>query len=268
MSRLTEQSFWEAGYSSGTWDQFDAETGDRRRWRAWHDAAFWERLLPQFLDKRAGQKVVEVGAAPARNLLRLHKRFGLDPWGVEYTEAGVAASRARLERIGCAPDQILQADVFDAEALKAWEGTFDVAFSMGFIEHFDDPSVAVSRHLDLLKPGGLLVVTVPAYVGLNLSLMMFFWPELVEMHNLDVMRVDALRATLDTARARLLHCAPYGTVNLAGFTTRPGPKRHLLRVLRGCQALLDLGLNAGLGRVAPQVEGVAPYLALVAEKTA
>ena len=112
MSRLTEQSFWEAGYSSGTWDQFDAETGDRRRWRAWHDAAFWERLLPQYLDKRAGQKV-EVGAAgsePAPSSQALRPR----PLGCGYTEAGVVASQARLERIGCAPDQILQADVFDA----------------------------------------------------------------------------------------------------------------------------------------------------------
>ena len=51
---------------------------------------------------------------------------------------------------------------------------FDVVMSRGFIEHFDEPSSVVDRHLDLLKPGGLLVVSIPNLRGVNGLLTRFF----------------------------------------------------------------------------------------------
>jgi len=37
---------------------------------------------------------------------------------------------------------------------------------LGFIEHFDEPVGVVVRHLDLLKPGGILLLGVPNYGGI------------------------------------------------------------------------------------------------------
>jgi 2-polyprenyl-3-methyl-5-hydroxy-6-metoxy-1,4-benzoquinol methylase len=38
---------------------------------------------------------------------------------------------------------------------------FDVVLSGGFIEHFTDVAAIVQKHLQLLKPGGRLVVMIP-----------------------------------------------------------------------------------------------------------
>jgi SAM-dependent methyltransferase len=40
-------------------------------------------------------------------------------------------------------------------------GCFDVIFSGGFIEHFASPALVLDKIVDLLKPGGYLITTVP-----------------------------------------------------------------------------------------------------------
>jgi 2-polyprenyl-3-methyl-5-hydroxy-6-metoxy-1,4-benzoquinol methylase len=39
--------------------------------------------------------------------------------------------------------------------------------SFGFIEHFDNPENVIQKHLDLLKPGGILIVGVPNFTGIH-----------------------------------------------------------------------------------------------------
>ncbi len=46
-------------------------------------------------------------------------------------------------------------------------GSFDIVFSFGLIEHFDNPDIILKKHIDLLKPGGLLICIVPNVCGLQ-----------------------------------------------------------------------------------------------------
>jgi SAM-dependent methyltransferase len=41
--------------------------------------------------------------------------------------------------------------------------SFDVVYSFGVIEHFDDPRPMVQKHFDLLRPGGTAIITVPHF---------------------------------------------------------------------------------------------------------
>jgi hypothetical protein len=63
------------------------------------------------------------------------------------------------ERIGSHPGEIIHADVLNAEV----DRKYDVAFSVGLIEHFSptDTLRAVHTHLNLVKPGGYLVLFFP-----------------------------------------------------------------------------------------------------------
>jgi SAM-dependent methyltransferase len=40
-------------------------------------------------------------------------------------------------------------------------GNFDAVCSFGFIEHFDDSKLVVDKHVEILKEGGHLIITVP-----------------------------------------------------------------------------------------------------------
>lgn len=45
--------------------------------------------------------------------------------------------------------------------------SFDLVYSSGLIEHFDDTAAVVAEHIRLLKPGGKLVLAVPNLEGVQ-----------------------------------------------------------------------------------------------------
>lgn len=242
--RLVERAFWEDVWAAGQGGP-DGATRDARRWRSHQDIVLHDHLLgPALRALDAGTetppRVLEVGCAPARNLIRLHRDLGIDPWGLEYTESGVQSSRANLTSIGVAPAQILQADLFDDAALAPWWGTFDAVVSFGFLEHFTDPADAVARHLRLLRPGGLLAVTIPNYRGLGGMLLRALHPALLPLHNLDLMSDAAWRALFERDDLALQRAGPFGGADV-GFHTADGAwRRRALRGLRVLQAGVNL----------------------------
>ena len=55
----------------------------------------------------------------------------------------------------------VKAVVFDGCALPFRDKSFDVIYSMGTIEHFDETEQAVSEMARVLKPGGCAIIGVP-----------------------------------------------------------------------------------------------------------
>ena len=106
-----------------------------------------------------GAAVVEIGSAPGEHLVRLSETFGLVPYGIEYSAAGVEVNRAVFAARGLDPENVIQMDFFSDECLLSCRERFDVVVSRGFIEHFADAAQVVDRHLELLKPGGLVSST-------------------------------------------------------------------------------------------------------------
>lgn len=127
--------------------------------------------------------VLEVGCAPGKWLAFLAQRRGLRPAGIEYSSAGMQATRRNLEMHGVDAPEIIEADFFALEP----EPRFDAVASYGFIEHFDDPVAVLDRHLAWLAPGGLLVIGVPNFRGLHGALQHALDPAVLDKHNLDVM---------------------------------------------------------------------------------
>ena len=60
--------------------------------------------------------------------------------------------------------------------------TFDLVFSSGLIEHFDDTRAVVNEHLKAVKPGGRLVVFVPILQGLHGGIIHRLAPSLWSAH--------------------------------------------------------------------------------------
>src|SRR4051812_15040045 len=196
MSNLTQQSYWEDVHREhvGVRSMLSRLISPRAAeflLRRHTDDVIYKTAVGPHLPPRRDWRLLEVGSAPGDRLLFLHERFGYEPWGVEYTEAGVEANRALFKRHGHDPDHVIHADFFDPHFQHEHRGAFDVVFSHGFIEHFDDPASVVRQHLDLVKPGGRLVVHIPNLSGLNAVLTRFFNPRLLDYHNLTIMKRHA-----------------------------------------------------------------------------
>jgi 2-polyprenyl-3-methyl-5-hydroxy-6-metoxy-1,4-benzoquinol methylase len=64
---------------------------------------------------------------------------------------------------------------------------FDIVYSLGFIEHFNDLNFVVERHVARLKEGGLLMLGVPNYSGIMQVVLKRLAPKMLSMHNLETM---------------------------------------------------------------------------------
>lgn len=154
---------------------------------------------------RPGMKVLEIGCAPGKMLGWVAKGLGADVSGIDYSPRGVEVTRWLLGEMGVDGD-IRQEDVFETSFAP---GSFDVVYSNGVIEHFEDPRELVAIHVRLLRPGGTAIILIPNYGGIYGRLQHRFDPENLAIHNLAIMSEGALR---DLApRACDNHVAAYRT---------------------------------------------------------
>ena len=99
MDRLTKKDYWNAVYLGETTTQEKSNAAPvgsslkgwlKRQlgeyWRDYSDYLEWDVLYPAHLPQVKGLKVIEIGSAPGTNLVRHHKTFGSEPYGVEYAE--------------------------------------------------------------------------------------------------------------------------------------------------------------------------------------
>ena len=84
---------------------------------------------------------------------------------------------------------IIEGDVFDLTV----DSKFDVVMSAGFIEHFSDVASVVDRHIDYLKPDGILILTVPNLLGLNGLVQKVVDRETYDTHFLETMNDNNLK---------------------------------------------------------------------------
>lgn len=140
-------------------------------------------ICKKYLAGKNYKNIFEVGCAPGNYLISFFKRFGYIPYGIDYSEQGAKKTQENLKAQHI-PGEIWQQDFFD----NAWcaENTekYDVVFSLGFIEHYDDPSDAIARHFQLTKPSGTVIFTIPNLHNIN----SFFVPKaILDIHNRTIM---------------------------------------------------------------------------------
>src|ERR1051325_6561309 len=104
----------------------------------------------------AGASAIEIGCVPGNYMVYLNKEFGYRVDGIDYSEK-LDHVRANLEYNGIHNSRLFAGDFFDFVPPER----YDLVFSGGFVEHFDDHELVVRKHAELAKPGGLVVIFVP-----------------------------------------------------------------------------------------------------------
>jgi len=147
-----------------------------------------QRLLRGYI--RPGMDVLEIGFAPGKQLAYVASVFGARVTGLDFSLHGVTFAKTMFERLGITADLRCE-DVF---ATTVPQNSFDFVYSVGLIEHFDDPRPLVRRHVEFLKPGGTAIILIPNYRDLYGHLQQYFDPDNLTIHNLNIMTCDAMKA--------------------------------------------------------------------------
>ncbi len=108
-----------------------------------------EAMLPPF----AG-RILEIGCGTGATLSFL-KAAGRCSWvgGVELAPAAHAVAADHLDRTWCGNIETLE--------LGLPEGDLDAVLCLDVLEHLTDPWSTVARLVSLLKPGGVLIASIP-----------------------------------------------------------------------------------------------------------
>jgi SAM-dependent methyltransferase len=178
--RKTEQSFWEGVHDT------------RIRPTLPSGLVVATRNLLDLMRQRVrpGDRVIEIGFAPGKLLAHVAKVLGGEVSGIDYSPTGVKASRELFRALGIDGDLRCE-DVFNSTFP---DGKFDLVYSNGVVEHFDDPREIVRRHVMLARPGGRVLIVVPHYGGLYGRWQRKLDPENLAIHNLSIMSVDGMLA--------------------------------------------------------------------------
>ena len=125
----------------------------------------------------------------------------------------------------------------------------------------------VAKHLNVLAPGGRLVVTIPNLRGANYLLAWLFCKDLIPLHNLSIMRRDKFCNLFLTHELAPLLCGYFGTFSFGIFNTQPESKRrYLLMVCDKVQRLLNAAFRLLFGARGAETSYFSPYLIFVGEK--
>ena len=113
-------------------------------------------ILKRYLDKTSNDisacKVLDVGCGCGANLAELSRLCNAT--GIEPSFEGLSYCRQRQLHVtkGSLPDNLPVPEEF-----------FDAVLLIDVLEHIDDDCASVSKIHNLLKPDGILLITVPAY---------------------------------------------------------------------------------------------------------
>jgi SAM-dependent methyltransferase len=135
------------------WDAYWREHGDPH---ATYDND--ERILAPILalgDVR-GKRVLEVGAGSGRDSIELARRGALVTV-IDYVRSSLNVVAQNAAQAGVRLSLVCG----DGTRMPFPEGTFDVVFHQGLLEHFRDPEPLLRDNRRVLRPGGHVVIDVP-----------------------------------------------------------------------------------------------------------
>ena len=139
----------------------------------------FDKVMKKHLQR--GAKLLEIGCAGGKYLIYFNQNFDCDVFGIDYSPVGCKLAEKNLE-LTKTNGTVICDDIFKCKELE--KESFDVVFSQGFIEHFDQTENVIVKHVDFLKPGGTLIVGLPNMLGVHGYMFRIFNRDLYYTHKL------------------------------------------------------------------------------------
>jgi len=181
---LTERMFWERYWKNL---QLPAVVNPNFSFDRCLSTVLLNRLdnVPPPHASKNRRSILEIGAAPGK-WLSLFPQDRYTVSGIEYSQQGMHALRENMDLLGIKPLDLIHGDFFTLEP----RACYDVVMSLGFVEHFDDPIPVIRRHVEWLRPGGVLVIGVPNFTGLHGFAQRLLDLDILRAHNTTMMNRD------------------------------------------------------------------------------
>lgn len=198
-ARYTDKKFWDEYFNR-----------HERRLSIVENSLFSD-IFNAYLKPDSSKTVLEIGCADSNFLCYLSKKFGYRAYGIDYSDA--IAKTAELFKLNNLPEPILyKEDIFVWKSDK----TFDLVCSFGFIEHFDDIGPIITKHAELVAPGGKLIITLPHFAHAQYLLHWLIDRDNLRKHNTKIMNLGSIKKAVVRSGLKIEYLSYYKTF---GFWT-------------------------------------------------
>jgi ubiquinone/menaquinone biosynthesis C-methylase UbiE len=102
-------------------------------------------------------RILEIGSGTAIDSYILAEKHDVSVIGIDISRPSLEVAR-RVGQYFSRPITLVEGD---GEHLPFADGSFDLIFSQGVVEHFRDPREMLKEQIRVLKPDGFLVINVP-----------------------------------------------------------------------------------------------------------
>jgi 2-polyprenyl-3-methyl-5-hydroxy-6-metoxy-1,4-benzoquinol methylase len=212
-------------------------------------------------------RVLEIGCGKSMWLPCLAREFGCSVSGIDIEPYAAELARANLAGAGMSGN-ILCRDAFNVGKNRDLLGTFDLIYSMGVMEHFEDASERLALLSNYLKPGGRLITTVPNLQGINWMLQRYASLERLHMHVVyDKKRLAAIHRRADLHVLAADYVGFYdGFVSAPDVSTAPTRRKLHERLCWATNMTAAAWLRASGARFAPELKWFAPHVFCAAQR--
>jgi 2-polyprenyl-3-methyl-5-hydroxy-6-metoxy-1,4-benzoquinol methylase len=158
--KLSEYEYWDSVYT----DLKLPRCFNDKDWKGYQI----KRMVKNHLN---GGKFLEAGCAPGK-FGAYFSKYGYEIYGFDYSDKGIAQTKKNWELLGV-NGKVKKVDLLSLD--DEFEGSnFDLVWSYGLIEHFEDPELVVKILSSLVKPNGILITIIPNTCNNSLKMMLTY----------------------------------------------------------------------------------------------
>lgn len=184
--KLTEKTFWE-NYWKSNYGKINNEVVEIKRSRENLNINSILDIFDKYLPVNENFHVLEIGGAPGQYLIYMAKNFKYNVYSLDYSKVGNEYTFKNMAKARI-PVKVYEQDLF-SENFSGSIPYFDMVYSLGFVEHFNDLDVVVKMHTKFLKSNGILMLGVPNLAGIYQYFLKITAPHLLSIHNTDSMNI-------------------------------------------------------------------------------
>lgn len=153
------------------------------------------------------QTAIELGGFPGYYSIFLHKYLGVKTTLFDYfIHPDILKKVLNKNGLDESAIPVIENDVFQYQP----EQQYDLVLSCGLIEHFKDTKDIIERHLEFLKPGGTLFITLPNFRSVNGWVQKTFDRDNYDKHYIECMDTKYLESILEELGMKSIKSSYFG----------------------------------------------------------
>ena len=122
------------------------------------------REIFSFIPKIKGKRILDIGCGLGEVLIECSSLGAKQAVGIDSVENVVKAARKNAKSAGFA--KRIKVVKGDALRMPFKDESFDIVFSLGLLEHFENPQELLLEKKRVLKKGGFVVAVVPNFLSI------------------------------------------------------------------------------------------------------